>query len=82
VTADRVDLAFLGARRLATLVHERKVSPVELAELYLERIQRLDATLRAYITVLPDAARKAAARAEAAVARGEPLGPLHGVPYA
>jgi aspartyl-tRNA(Asn)/glutamyl-tRNA(Gln) amidotransferase subunit A len=82
VTADRADLAFLGARRLAALVRQRKVSPVELTELYLERIQRFDATLRAYITVLPDSARETARRAEAAVTRGEPLGPLHGVPYA
>ena len=82
MTADRADLAFLGARRLARLVRERQVSPVELTQLYLERIERLDGRLRAYITVLPEAALASARRAEAAVMRGETLAALHGVPYA
>ena len=82
MTVDRADLAFLGARRLARLVRERQVSPVELTRLYLERIDRLDGRLRAYITVLPEAALASAGRAEAAVMRGETLAALHGVPYA
>ena len=51
--AGRADLAFLGARQLAALVRERKVSPVEITQLYLERIERLDPRLHASITVLP-----------------------------
>jgi aspartyl-tRNA(Asn)/glutamyl-tRNA(Gln) amidotransferase subunit A len=82
VTADRVDLAFASARRLAALVREGQVSPVEITRLYLERIERLDPRLRAYITVLPEAALEAARRAETAVVRGDALPPLHGVPYA
>lgn len=82
MTADRVDLAFSSARRLAALVRERQVSPVEITRLYLERIERLDRRLRAYITVLPETALAAAGRAESAVVRGETLPPLHGVPYA
>jgi len=82
VTAGGDDVAFLGARRLGALVRERKVSPVEIVRLYLDRIERLDSRLRAYITVLPDAALDTARRAEAAVMRGDALGPLHGVPYA
>ena len=82
MTAAGDDVAFLGARRLGALVRERKVSPVEIVRLYLDRIERLDSRLRAYITVLPDAALEAARRAEAAVLRGDALGPLHGVPYA
>jgi aspartyl-tRNA(Asn)/glutamyl-tRNA(Gln) amidotransferase subunit A len=80
--ADRADLAFLGARPLAGLVRDRKVSPVELTQLYLDRIDRLDGRLRAYITVLPEAALASARRAEAAVMRGDALPPLHGIPYA
>jgi aspartyl-tRNA(Asn)/glutamyl-tRNA(Gln) amidotransferase subunit A len=80
--ADRAHLAFLGARQLAGLVRDRKVSPVELTRLYLDRIDRLDGRLRAYITVLPEAALASARRAEAAVMRGESLPPLHGIPYA
>jgi aspartyl-tRNA(Asn)/glutamyl-tRNA(Gln) amidotransferase subunit A len=82
MTPDRDDLAFLGAARLAELVRARKVSPVELVQMYLARIETLDGRLRAYITVLPEAALEAARRAEAAVMRGETLGALHGVPYA
>jgi aspartyl-tRNA(Asn)/glutamyl-tRNA(Gln) amidotransferase subunit A len=82
VTSGRDDLAYLSAARLAALVKERQVSPVELVRIYLERIDRFDSRLRAYITVLPDAALEAARKAEAAVMRGESLGPLHGVPYA
>jgi aspartyl-tRNA(Asn)/glutamyl-tRNA(Gln) amidotransferase subunit A len=74
------DLAFLGAARLAALVRDKQVSPVELTRLYLDRIDRLDGRLRAYITVCRDEALDAANRAEAAVMRGETLGPLHGVP--
>ena len=81
MTAD-ADLAFLSARRIAELVRERAVSPVEITRLYLDRIERLDRELRAYITVVPEAALESARRAEAAVLRGEALGPLHGVPYA
>ena len=69
MTAAGADLAFLGARQLAGLVRDRKVSPVELTQLYLDRIERLDGRLRAYITVLPEAALAAARRAEAAVMR-------------
>jgi len=82
VTAAGADLAFLGARQLAGLVRDRKVSPVELTQLYLDRIERLDGRLRAYITVLPEAALAAARRAEAAVMRAEALALFHGIPYA
>ena len=78
----RADLAFLGATRIATLVRERKLSPVDITRVYLERIERLDPKLRSYITVTADDALDAARRAEAAVMRGAALGPLHGVPYA
>jgi len=76
------ELAFLGAAKLASLVRERRVSPVELVRVYLKRIERLDARLRAYITVLPETALETARKAETAVMRGDALGPLHGVPYA
>ncbi|HKB24062.1 MAG TPA: amidase, partial [Methylomirabilota bacterium] len=64
MTAEPDDLAFLGAAALARLVAEKRVSAVELARLYLARIERFDARLRAYITVLPDAALEAARRAD------------------
>jgi aspartyl-tRNA(Asn)/glutamyl-tRNA(Gln) amidotransferase subunit A len=76
------DLVFLAALRQAELVRSKAVSPVELTRAYLERIDRLDGRLRAYITVCRDSALAAARAAEDDVARGVPLGPLHGIPYA
>ncbi|MET0849979.1 MAG: amidase [Candidatus Rokuibacteriota bacterium] len=76
------DLAFADAVTLAARVRDRSVSPVELVRAYLDRIDRLDGRLRAYITVCRDAALQAARRAEAEVVRGDLLGPLHGVPFA
>jgi amidase len=71
-----VELAFLPATEQARLVREREVSPVELVELYLERIERLDPGLGAYVTVRgEDALVEARAKAD------EPAeAPFHGVP--
>jgi Asp-tRNA(Asn)/Glu-tRNA(Gln) amidotransferase A subunit family amidase len=74
------DLAFTPAWRQAELVASRKVSPVELVKAYLERIDRIDPTIHAYITVVADQALDAARRAESQVVRGDSLGLLHGVP--
>ena len=76
------EIAFLPAARLAALVRAKQLSPVEVVQAYLERIDRFDGRLRAYITVCREAALEAARRAEALVASGGPLGPLHGVPFA
>jgi len=76
------DAAFLGAAKLAALVRDKQVSPVELVQLYLERIDRLDGRLRAYITVCREAALEAARKAEGGLMRGEALGFLHGIPFA
>ena len=70
------ELAFLPATEQARLIRERQVSPVELVELYLERIEQLDPELGAYVTVRGDEAL-----AEAHTKAGEPAeAPFHGVP--
>jgi aspartyl-tRNA(Asn)/glutamyl-tRNA(Gln) amidotransferase subunit A len=66
----------------ASLVRGKKVSPVELAEGYLQRIDALNPKLNAYVTVAADEAMRSARQAEDDVARGLELGPLHGVPLA
>jgi len=78
--ADHSELAFTPAHQLAGLIRRKKVSPVELVDTYLERIDRLNPRLNAYLTVCHDLARAAAREAEAAVLRGGELPPLHGVP--
>jgi amidase len=72
----------LTALEQGELIATGKLSPVELTDHYLERIDRLNASLGAYITVTPELARSQAAEAEAAVRDrdGAPLSPLHGVP--
>lgn len=72
------DLAFAPALALAQLVADREISPVELTELYLTRIERLNPTLNAFITVASDYAMDAARTAEATL--GNDLPPFHGVP--
>ena len=70
------ELAFAPALELAARVRARDVSPVELVELYLERIDRLDPQLNAYVTVDAEGALAAARAAEAAPADA----PFHGLP--
>lgn len=78
VTVD--DFAFMSATDLAAAIRTRRVSPVEVVEAVLRRIERLNGTLNAYCTVTADSARRVAQAAEIAVMHGDPLGPLHGVP--
>lgn len=76
------DLAFTSAVDLAASIAGRALSPVELIEATLARIEASQPTLNAFITVCADEARAAARAAEAAVMRGDRLGPLHGIPFA
>jgi aspartyl-tRNA(Asn)/glutamyl-tRNA(Gln) amidotransferase subunit A len=63
-------------------VRQGAVSAVEAVEAALERIERLDPRIGAFVTVAADSARREAAAADRAVARGAEPGPLHGVPIA
>ncbi|MCI0440134.1 MAG: amidase, partial [Chloroflexi bacterium] len=73
-------LAFAPASELVELIANKKVSPVEVTQLYFSRIERLDSKLNAYLTLTHDEAMRSARAAEQAVMRGGALGPLHGVP--
>jgi aspartyl-tRNA(Asn)/glutamyl-tRNA(Gln) amidotransferase subunit A len=76
------DIAFLSAAETAHAIRTKQVSPVEVVQAYLARIERLDTTLHAYITVLQDTALSAARRAEQQLMSGAEVGPLFGVPVA
>src|SRR4051794_7016596 len=66
----------------ADAVRRREVSPVELVDHYLARIERLNDEVGAFVHVAPDQARAAAKDAESALSSGQDLPPLHGVPTA
>jgi len=77
---DATDLCFTSAIELAELIRRRALSPVEITRAVLERIDRLNPGLGAYVMVHAERALGDARAAERAVMTGEPLGPLHGVP--
>src|SRR5882672_12212894 len=68
------------AIELAALIRTKQLSPVELTEALLARIDALNPRLNAFCLVAHDVARRGAREAEIAVMKGEPLGLLHGVP--
>jgi amidase len=74
------DLAFSSARKLAELVAAREVSSQELTRMYIERIEKFDGEINAVPVRTFERAMADAQDADAAVEKGEPLGPLHGVP--
>ena len=77
-----VPLHFMTITELAALIKARQVSPVEVTEAMLRRIENLDGKYKSYATVMADHAEAAAKAAEAEIAAGQYRGPLHGVPFA
>src|SRR5438445_12213607 len=73
-------LFFLSATDMAEQVRLKKLSPVELLDTHLARIEALNPKLNAFVQLDTERARRQAQAAEAAVMRGEAVGPLHGVP--
>ena len=74
------DLTLISAVRMAALVRRKAVSPVDLVEAHLRKIERLNPCLNAFVAVDAERALARARAAEKAVAEGATLGPLHGVP--
>ena len=68
---DAIELCYMPALELGAAIRAKKVSPVEVVDAVLARIERLNPTLNAYCTVTAAAARAAAKEAEAAVMRGD-----------
>jgi len=74
------NIAFRPATELARLIRNRRISSRELLEIYLARIDRFDKQINAVVTLDAETARRQALLADERQARGETLGPLHGVP--
>jgi aspartyl-tRNA(Asn)/glutamyl-tRNA(Gln) amidotransferase subunit A len=77
---NKTDLCFTSATDLVDAVRAKRVSAVEITTEVLERIGSLEARLNAFAFLAAEEAMAAARAADRALAKGEPLGPLHGVP--
>jgi len=74
------DLTFLSAAEMAKRIRARQISPVELVDAHLAKIEKLNPVLNAFVQVDSEWARQEARSAESAMANSAPPGPLHGVP--
>ncbi len=77
-----LDLANLSIARAARALRANELSPLELTDAYLRRIERLNPRVNAYLTVTAERAREDARRAGEELAAGKARGPLHGIPIA
>ncbi len=80
--ATETQLHYLSIAEAARLVRRKAISPVELVQANLDRIEQVDGRLKTYVTLLPKEALAAARRAEKDIRQGKYLGPLHGIPMA
>jgi Asp-tRNA(Asn)/Glu-tRNA(Gln) amidotransferase A subunit family amidase len=77
---NEADLCYTSAQQLARSIRSRELSPLELVQAVLGRIEALDGGVHAFLTLDPEGALAAAREATAQVMRGEKLEPLHGIP--
>ncbi|WP_207382699.1 amidase [Flavobacterium subsaxonicum] len=77
---DNLPIYYQDATALAKMIRDKEISPVEVIQAHLDRIEKYDSSINAIVTIA-DTAMKAAKAAETAVMKGEKLGPLHGVPF-
>src|SRR5881628_2073993 len=75
------DLSYLSLTDAAALIKALRLSPVELTQALLDRIDRLDGRIGAFITVTREEALRSAREAEREIAAGRYRGPLHGIPF-
>ncbi|MDP4502547.1 amidase [Nonomuraea turcica] len=74
------ELIWMGAYELSDLIRRKEVSPVEVVDAVLARLEEVNHAINAFVTVTAESAREQAKQAEAAVFRGGDLPPLHGLP--
>ncbi len=75
-----VDICRMSALAIAEAIRTKKISPVEIMDVVLRRIEKLNPKVNAFCALGIESSRRQAAEAEKAVTRGDRLGPLHGVP--
>ena len=75
------DIIYASAKSMAQAIQDKEVSAVELVDAHLARIEEVNPALNAVVQIAADRARSEAQEADAAIARGESKGALHGVPF-
>lgn len=78
---NKEELAFYPVYKLAVLIKSKKISSVELTQLYLNRIKKYGDTLQCVVSILEERALAQARKADEEIAKGKYRGPLHGIPY-
>jgi len=81
ISQSDLDICYTPAVELARMIKEKEISPVEVVNIFRERIEEINPKVNAFCTLTLDTARVEAKKAEQAVMKAEELGPLHGVPY-
>jgi len=81
IPSDLDALAFLPVTELSHLVRRRRVTSMQLTQMYLARLKKYDPVLRCVISLTEDRALRQAAAADAEIKRGRYRGPLHGIPW-
>lgn len=79
--ANREELAFYPVYKLASLIKSKKITSLELTQLYLTRIKKYKDTLQCVISITEEQALQQAKKADEEIAKGGYRGPLHGIPY-
>ena len=74
------DLAFSSISSLKKLISNKEISPVELVNMFVERIEKYNPKLNAYLAVSAEKALVAAKKTESSVLKNQPIGPLGGIP--
>lgn len=74
------DLCFTPATVLRQMIRNKLISPVELVNTFLQRIEAINHTINAYCTLIPERALESAKNAESAIMKGREIGLLHGIP--
>ncbi len=79
--ADKNDLAFYSIPQLASLIKNKKISSVDLAKFFIDRLKKYGDTLQCVISLTEDMAMRQAAEADKEISAGNYRGLLHGIPY-
>ena len=77
---NELEICYMPAVEMAEAIKTKRLSPVEIMDAVLQRIERLNPRVNAYCTLVSEDARKQAKEAETKVMKGEETGPLHGIP--